>query len=119
MNEYLPEPSFHIRARELTAHKVALVNAEGDLLSIAALRRLGLNIQTDIDGFAYYVWDMAAVAQDLAALSVRNLIPESWKSFFEGLCNMAREIDEAAWTFFFGRAVQDEKNLISEDRWMD
>jgi len=106
-------------ASEQIAHKITLAKAEGELLSIAALRHLDLNTGTDEDGFPFYVWDMAAVAQDLATLSVRNLIPETWQSFFEGLCNMAREIDEAAWTYFFGRAVTDEESLVNEERWMD
>ncbi|MDJ0033570.1 MULTISPECIES: hypothetical protein [Erwiniaceae] len=107
---------FNTHAAELTAHKVALARAEGDLLIIAAHRRLGLNTNTDEDGFPYYVWEMADVARDLAELSVRKLVPASWQSFFESLCHMARDIDEAAWTFFFGGAVKDEEGLMHEER---
>ncbi|PXV76762.1 hypothetical protein [Pantoea sp. PNA 03-3] len=110
---------FNTHAAELTAYKVALAKAEGDLLIIAAHRRLGLNTDTDEDGFQYYVWEMAQVARDLAELSVRKLVPASWQSFFESLCHMARDIDEAAWTFFFGCAVKDEEALIQEDSWYD
>lgn len=110
---------FNTHAAELTAHKVALAKAEGDLLIIVAHRRLGLNTDTDEDGSQYYVWEMAQVARDLAELSVRKLVPASWQSFFESLCQMARDIDEAAWTFFFGCAVWDEEALLEEDSWYD
>ncbi|MBH2760792.1 hypothetical protein I5P70_25040, partial [Serratia ureilytica] len=49
-------------ASEQIAHKITLAKAEGELLSIAALRHLDLNTGTDEDGFPFYVWDMAAVA---------------------------------------------------------
>jgi len=54
---------FNTHAAELTAHKVALAKAEGDLLIIAAHRHLGLNTDSDEDGFPYYVWEMADVAR--------------------------------------------------------
>jgi len=107
---------FDTHAAELTAHKVALAKAEGDLLIIAAHRRLGLNTDSDEDGFPYYVWEMADVARDLAELSVRELVPVSWQSFFESLCHMARNIDEAAWTFFFNSAVRDEEGFMYDLR---
>ena len=98
---------------------MALAKAEGDLMSIAALRRLGLNTAIDQDGFDEYVWDMAGVARDLAELSVRNLIPAAWQSIFDGLCLMARNIDEAAWDFFFSAAVDQEECVMHEERYMD
>ena len=98
MNALTLTEDFQISASERDAYKVALARAEGDLLIIAAHRRLGLNTSTDEDGFPYYVWEMADVARDLAELSVRELVPASWQSFFENLCHMARNIDEAAWT---------------------
>ena len=119
MNEFLSAQPFHISARERTAHKVALAKAEGDLMSIAALRRLALNTAIDQDGFDEYVWDMAGVARDLAELSVRNLIPAAWQSIFDGLCLMARNIDEAAWDFFFSAAVDQEECVMHEERYMD
>lgn len=119
MNALTLTKDFQISAGERNAYKVALARAEGDLLIIAAHRRLGLNTDSDEDGFPYYVWEMADVARDLAELSVRELVPASWQSFFESLCQMARDIDEAAWTFFFGSAVKDEEALIEEDSWYD
>lgn len=116
MNALTLNEDFQISAGERNAYKVALARAEGDLLIIAAHRRLGLNTSTDEDGFPYYVWEMAHVARDLAELSVRELVPASWQSFFESLCHMARNIDEAAWTFFFGSAVKDEEGLMYEER---
>lgn len=96
MNELILTEDFHIRASERNAHKVALAKAEGELLSIAALRRLDLNTGTDEDGFPYYVWDMASVARELAELYVRKLIPGSWEAFFNDLCRMAEGIDKEA-----------------------
>ncbi|PVY82394.1 hypothetical protein [Pantoea ananatis] len=116
MNALTLTDDFQISASEHNAYKVALARAEGDLLIIAAHHRLGLNISTDEDGFPYYVWEMAHVARDLAELSVRELVPASWQSFFEGLCQMARDIDEAAWTFFFDSAVRDEEGFIYDLR---
>ncbi|KKW51714.1 hypothetical protein XB02_04785 [Pantoea ananatis] len=116
MNALTLNEDFQISVGERDAYKVALAKAEGDLLIIAAHRRLGLNTSTDEDGFPYYVWEMADVARDLAELSVRELVPASWQSFFESLCHMARNIDEAAWTFFFGSAVKDEEGLMYEER---
>lgn len=116
MNDLTFTQDFHISAREQTAHKAALAKAEGDLLIIAAHRRLGFNTNTDEDGFPHYVWEMADVARDLAELSVRQLVPASWQPFFESLCHMARNIDEAAWTFFFGGSVKDEEGLMHEER---
>ncbi|AER34318.1 hypothetical protein [Pantoea ananatis] len=116
MNALTLTEDFQISTSERNAYKVALAKAEGDLLIIAAHRRLGLNTDSDEDGFPYYVWEMADVARDLAELSVRKLVPASWQSFFESLCHMARNIDEAAWTFFFGSAVKDEEGLMYEER---
>jgi hypothetical protein len=116
MNALTLTEGFQISAGERNAYKVALARAEGDLLIIAAHRRLGLNTSTDEDGFPYYVWEMAHVARDLAELSVRELVPASWQSFFESLCNMARDIDEAAWSFFFGSAVKDEEGRMYDER---
>lgn len=113
MNDLILTADFYHRASERTAHKVALAKAEGELLSIAALRRLGLNTGTDDDGFPFYVWEMAAVARDLAELHVRKLIPESWEAFFNGLCRMAEGIDREAWTYFYKSAVKDEKCFLS------
>lgn len=96
MNELILTEDFHIRASERNAHKVALAKAEGELLSIAALRRLDLNTGTDEDGFPYYVWDMASVARELAELYVRKLIPGLWEAFFNDLCRMAEGIDKEA-----------------------
>ena len=116
MNALTLNEDFQISAGERNACKVALARAEGDLLIIAAHRRLGLNTDSDEDGFPYYVWEMAHVARDLAELSVRELVPASWQSFFESLCLLARNIDEAAWTFFFGGAVKDEEGMMYEER---
>ncbi|MFB4363046.1 hypothetical protein RAC65_20580 [Pantoea sp. BS_8] len=116
MNALTLNEDFQISAAERDAYKVALAKAEGDLLIIAAHRRLGLNTSTDEDGFPYYVWEMADVARDLAELSVRELVPASWQSFFEILCHMARNIDEAAWTFFFNSAVRDEEGFMYDLR---
>ncbi|BBL32411.1 hypothetical protein [Pantoea ananatis] len=116
MNALTLNEDLQISAGERDAYKVALAKAEGDLLIIAAHRRLGLNTETDEDGFPYYVWEMADVARDLAELSVRELVPASWQSFFENLCHMARNIDEAAWTYFFKSAVRDEEGFMYELR---
>lgn len=91
MNALTLTEDFQISAGERNAYKVALARAEGDLLIIAAHRRLGLNTSTDEDGFPYYVWEMAHVARDLAELSVRKR------------------------TFFFGSAVKDEQGLIYDE----
>jgi len=116
MNELILTEDFHIRASERNAHKVALAKAEGELLSIAALRRLDLNTGTDEDGFPYYVWDMASVARELAELYVRKLIPASWEAFFNDLCRMAEGIDKEAWTYFYKSAVKDEEAFLSMER---
>ncbi len=58
---------------------------------------------------------MAHVARDLAELSVREIVPASWQSFLWKHCLMARDIDEAAWTFFFSSAVKDEQGLIYDE----
>ncbi|MDI6539911.1 hypothetical protein QMA77_23640 [Pantoea ananatis] len=116
MNTLTLTEDFQISAGERNAYKVALAKAEGDLLIIAAHRRLGLHTSTDEDGSPYYVCEMAHVAQDLAELSVRELVPASWQSFFESLCHMARDIDEAAWTFFFGIAVKYEHGRMYDER---
>ena len=108
MNELILTEDFHIRASERNAHKVALAKAEGELLSIAALRRLDLNTGTDEDGFPYYVWDMASVARELAELYVRKLINE--------LCRMAEGIDKEAWIYFYKSAVKDEEAFLSMER---
>mgnify|MGYP000022417583 FL=1 len=116
MNELILTEDFHIRASERNAHKDALAKAEGELLSIAALRRLDLNTGTDEDGFPYYVWDMASVARELAELYVRKLIPGSWEAFFNDLCRMAEGIDKEAWTYFYKSAVKDEEAFLSMER---
>ncbi|NQE78203.1 hypothetical protein [Pantoea ananatis] len=116
MNASTLTEDFQISTGERNAYKVALAKAEGDLLIIAAHRRLSLNTDTDEDGFPYYVWEMAHVARDLAELSVRELVPASWQSFFESLCLLARNIDEAAWTYFFGDAVKDEEGRMYDER---
>ncbi|MET5489572.1 hypothetical protein WH816_04110 [Klebsiella variicola] len=113
INDSILTENFHHRASERTAHKVALAKAEGELLSIAALRRLGLNTETDDDCFPFYVWEMAAVARELAELHVRKLIPESWEAFFNDLCRMAEGIDKEAWTYFYKSAVKDEKCFLA------
>ncbi|ENG6273541.1 hypothetical protein N8Y15_19390 [Enterobacter hormaechei subsp. hoffmannii] len=100
-------------ASEQIAHKITLAKAEGELLSIAALRRLDLNTGTDEDGFQFYVWDMAAVARDLAELSVRKLIPDSWVTFYDSLCRLAESIDKAAWDFFYQVAIKDEEAFLT------
>lgn len=51
MNALTLTEDFQISASERNAYKVALAKAEGDLLIIAAHRRLGLNTDTDEDGF--------------------------------------------------------------------
>ena len=100
-------------AREQVAHKITLAKAEGELLSIAALRRLDLNTGTDEDGFQFYQWELAAVARELAELYVRKLIPESWKAFFNDLCYLAESIDKEAWTYFYKSAVKDEECFLA------
>lgn len=100
-------------AIEQIAHKITLAKAEGELLSIAALRRLDLNTGTDEDGFPFYVWDMASVARELAELRVRKLIPVSWEAFFNDLCRMAECIDKEAWTYFYKSAVKDEECFLA------
>jgi hypothetical protein len=100
-------------ASEQIAHKITLAKAEGELLSIAALRRLDLNTGTDEDGFPFYVWDMASVARELAELRVRKLIPVSWEAFFNDLCRMAECIDKEAWTYFYKSAVKDEECFLA------
>lgn len=100
-------------ASEQVAHKIRLAKAEGELLSIAALHRLDLNTGTDEDGFQFYVWDMAAVARDLAELFVRKLIPDSWVTFYDSLCRLAESIDKAAWDFFYQVAIKDEEAFLT------
>ena len=95
MNELILTEDFHIRASERNAHKVALAKAEGELLSIAALRRL---------------------ARELAELYVRKLIPGSWEAFFNDLCRMAEGIDKEAWIYFYKSAVKDEEAFLSMER---
>ncbi|MEW5288556.1 hypothetical protein ABW286_05090 [Erwinia papayae] len=104
---------------DLLSCKIALAKAEGDLLIIASHRRLGLNTDIDGDGFSYYMWELAEVASNMAKLSARKLVPATWKPFFEFLCNIAKNIDEQAWAFFFKRALKDEENQVNEKLYMD
>lgn len=113
MNDSILTEDFYHSASERTAHKVALAKAEGELLSIAALRRLDLNTGTDEDGFPFYVWDIASVARELAELRVRKLIPVSWETFFNDLCRMAECIDKEAWTYFYKSSVEDEEWFLT------
>lgn len=112
-DSFTPAELFAIRANELTSHRIQLAKAEGDLMTIAALRRLDLDNEKDEDGFENYVWKLANVAASLAELFVRGLVPESWKEIFSMLCDMGREINKAAWEFFYVEAVKVEQRFIA------
>ncbi len=72
MNALTLNEDFQISAGERDAYKVALAKAEGDLLIIAAHRRLGLNTDTDEDGFPYYVWEWLTLPGPGRAVCMRT-----------------------------------------------
>ncbi|HDZ2453973.1 TPA: hypothetical protein RSR67_002793 [Klebsiella pneumoniae] len=106
------EELFHIFANERTSHLIALARVEGDLMMIDALQRLGLVDESGDDSFRNTDWKLGYVAAQLAELSVRGEIPPSWQEMFDRLCERGRKLNEAVWTYFYDRAVEDEACLI-------
>ncbi|MGR7276736.1 hypothetical protein ACU6YH_21755 [Klebsiella aerogenes] len=82
-------------------------------MMIDALQRLGLDDKTDDDNFQNTDWILDGVARQLAGLSVCGEVPASWLELFASLCETGRELDEAAWTYFYSEAVKDEEWLIT------
>ncbi|MBP2195092.1 hypothetical protein [Pantoea cypripedii] len=110
---YTREELFHILANERTSHRIELARAEGALMMIDALQRLGLVDEPDDDSFRSIDWKLGDVAAQLAELSVRGEVPPSWQEMFDRLCEKGRKLNEAVWTYFYDRAVENEEWLIA------
>jgi hypothetical protein len=95
-DSFAKEELFHIFANERTSHCIALAKAEGDLMMVDALQRLGLDDKIDDDNFKNTDWILDGVARQLAGLSLRGEVPASWQEMFASLCETGRELDEVA-----------------------
>ena len=69
-------------------------------------------VESGDDSFRNTDWKLGYVAAQLAELSVRGEIPPSWQEMFDRLCERGRKLNEAVWTYFYDRAVEDEACLI-------